>query len=145
MAVGVKILTFTAILCILVWVAFVAIGAQPLAESAILSVIYGEGEEFYGDATVYQKLRNDTLYFLHLPRARPPYQWWAIDFPNATIMPIPAPRSLGPRKYLLRGDQKGPSIGHTDNQNDWFWHFTESGAAFSGDGFMCSVRKAKSN
>jgi len=145
MTIGAKILTFSAILCIVAWVTFVAIGAQPLTESTVLKVVYGEGEDFYADATLYHKFRNETVYFLHLPHARPSYRWWAIDFLNTTIMTIPAPRSAGSRKYLLRGDHAGTVIGNKEKMGDWFWHFTEDGAAFSGNGFTCSVRKAKSN
>jgi len=143
MTIGAKILAFAAILCIVVWVTFVAIGAQPLAESAVLKVIYGEGEEFYADAAIYHKLRNDTLYFLYLPHARLPYRWWSVDFKNMAIIAGEAPRSLGSRKYLLRGDRGGVKIDDKQKMGDWYWHFTESGAAFSGNGFTCSVRKTK--
>lgn len=143
MTLGAKILTAAAIFCLLLWGAFLALGAQPLIRTGSLTVIYGEHEDFYADAAVYQKLRNDTISFVYLPRARPRYRWWSIDFLNSTIMVIPAPRSLGSRKYLLRGELKGTAVGNKDSQGDWYWHFTESGAAFSGNGFMCSVRKVK--
>jgi len=144
MTLVVKILTAAAIVCLLLWGAFLALGAQPLKENSSLTVIYGEDEDFYADAEVYQKVRNDTLLFVHLPRARQAYRWWAIDFLNATIAPIPSPRSLGSRKYLLRGGQEGPAIGNTNVQEKWSWRFTETGTAFSGNGFMCSVTKSKS-
>lgn len=145
MSIGVKILTFAAILCVLVWVTFLAIGAQPLKEVSSLTVIYGEHEDFYADAAVYRKVRNETLFLVHLPRARPAYRWWSVDFENMTLSLIGVPRSVGSRKYLLRGEPEGTAICNKDNKGDWFWHFTEQGAAFSGNGFMCSVRKAKSD
>lgn len=145
MAFGAKILTFTAILCILLWVTFLALGAQPLKETGSLTIIYGENEDFYADAAAYRKVRNETLFLIHLPRARPDHRWWAVDFKNMTISSIGAPSSVGSRKYLLRGDQEGTVIGNKDNKEGWFWHFTEGGAAFAGNGFTCSVRKDKSN
>ena len=145
MPLGAKILTAAAILCLLLWGAFLALGAQPLKESGTLTVIYGENEDFYADAAVYQKMRNETLFLIHLPRARAAYRWWSVDFKNMTIIAGNAPRSLGSRKFLLRGEPKGAEIGNKDKMGDWFWHFTESGAAFSGNGFTCSVRKANSN
>jgi len=141
MGAGAKILTFTAVLCILVWVTFLAIGAQPLKKTGALTIIYGEDEEFYGDAAVYRKFRNDTLFLVHLPRARPAYRWWSVDFRNTTISMSGPPRSAGSRKYLLRGEPKGMVVGDKDGKADWSWHFTENGAAFSGNGFMCSVRR----
>jgi hypothetical protein len=145
MPLGAKILTAAAILCLLLWGAFLALGAQPLKESGTLTVIYGENEDFYADAAVYQKMRNETLFLVHLPRARAAYRWWSVDFKNMTIIAGNAPRSLGSRKFLLRGEPNGAEIGNKDKMGDWFWHFTESGAAFSGNGFTCSVRKANSN
>jgi hypothetical protein len=145
MTLGAKILTAAAILCILLWGAFLALGAQPIREIKTMTVIYSEDEDFYADAAVYQKVRNDTLFVIHLPRARPAYRWWSVDFKNMTISMIGAPRSVRSRKYLLRGDQVGTAIGSNDTRGDWFWHFTEQGAAFSGNGFMCSVRKTKNN
>ena len=142
MALGAKILTVAAILCLLLWGSFLAIGAQPLKKTGLLTIIYGEDEEFYADAAVYQKIRNDTLFLVHLPRARPAYRWWSVDFRNTAISMIGAPRSAGSRKYLLRGEPKGTVVGDKDGKADWSWHFTENGAAFSGNGFMCSVRKA---
>lgn len=138
-----KILTFFAILCILAWVTFVAMGAQPLMESAVLKVIYGEGEDFYADASQYHKFRNDTVYFLQLPHARTSYKWWAIDFSNSTITAVPSPHSLGSQLFVLRRDQKGIAIGNKEAMGDWYWHFTEDGAAFSGNGFTCSVRRSQ--
>jgi hypothetical protein len=142
MTYGVKILTFAAVLCILLWVTFLAMGVQPLKETASLNVIYGVNEDFHADAAVYQKVRNETLFLLHLPRARPDQRWWAIDFKNRTISSIGIPSSMGSRKFLLRKGREGTEIGNKDAKEGWFWHITEQGAAFSGNGFMCSVRKA---
>jgi len=145
MPLGAKILTTAAILCLLLWGAFLALGAQPLKESGALTVIYGEHEDFYADAAVYQKVRSETLFLIHLPRARAAYRWWSVDFKNMTIIAGNVPRSLGSRKYLLRGDRGGTKIDDNQKMGDWYWHFTEQGAAFSGNGFLCSVRKVKSN
>jgi hypothetical protein len=145
MTLGAKILTAAAIFCLLLWGAFLALGAQPLKETSSLTVIYGEDEDFYADAAVYRKVRNDTLFLIHLPRARPAYRWWTVDFKNMTIIAGKAPRSLGSRKYLLRGDRGGTKIDDKQIMGDWYWHFTENGAAFSGNGFMCTMRKDKSN
>ena len=144
MPLGAKILTAAAILCLLLWGAFLALGAQPLIESGTLAVIYGEHEDFYADAVVYQKVRNETLFLIHLPRARAAYRWWSVDLNDMTISLIGAPRSVGSRKYLLRGDRR-TKIDDNLKMGDWYWHFTESGAAFAGNGFMCSVRKTGSN
>jgi hypothetical protein len=143
MTLGVKILTAVAILCLLLWGAFLAVGAQPLKVTLSLTVIYGENEDFYSDAAVYQKVRNETLFLIHFPRARPAYRWWSVDFKDMTISLIGKPRTVRSRKYLLRGDEEGTAIGNKDKMGDWFWHFTESGAAFSGNGFTCSVRKTQ--
>lgn len=145
MTLGVKILTAAAILCLVLWGAFLALGAQPLKEVISLTVIYGEDEEFYADAAVYRKIRNETLFLLHLPRARHAYRWWSVDLKDLKISLIGAPRSVGSWKYLLRGEPNGTMIGNKDNKDEWSWHVTESGVAFSGNGFMCSVRKAKSD
>jgi hypothetical protein len=140
MTLGAKILTAAAILCLLLWAAFLALGAQPLEETHSLTVIYGEDEDFYADARVYHKLRNETLFLINLPRARSAYRWWSVDLTNMTISLVGSPRSVGSRKYLLREDPKGTDVGNKDKMGDWFWHFTEQGASFSGNGFMCSVR-----
>jgi hypothetical protein len=144
MTLGAKILVIAAVLFLLLWGIFLAAGAQPLFETGSLQVIYGEHEDFFADAVVYQKARNATYYILHLPRARSSYRWWTIDLKDMTINLGGAPHSLGLRKYLLRGDRGGTNIGDAAKMGDWFWHFTESGAAFSGNGFTCSVRRAKS-
>jgi len=143
MARGAKILAFAAVLCLTLWVVVLAFGAQPLRETDALRVIYGEGEDFFSDAVVYRKVRNDSFALLLLPRARPDYRWWLVDFRNMSISVIRSPRSLGSRKYLLRGEPGGTTLDNKARMGDWYWHFTESGAAFSGNGFTCSVRKNK--
>jgi len=60
-----------------------------------------------------------------------------------TIMLGSAPRSLGSRKFLLRGDGSGRSIDDRQKMGEWYWHFTETGAAFSGNGITCSIRKIR--
>jgi hypothetical protein len=141
MTLGSKILAFAAVLCLLFWTLFIVTGAQPLQESKTLQIVYGEQEDFFADAAVYRKLRNDTFFILHLPRARPAYRWWTVDFKEQTILAGSAPRTIGSRKYLLRRDRGGTMIDDREKMGDWYWHFTETGAAFSGDGFSCSVRK----
>jgi len=143
MTLGAKILVIAAVLCLFAWGLFLVSGAQLLRESVALQVIYGEQEEFFADAVVYQKLRNDTYYILHLPRARASYQWWTVDFRDMTITAGKAPRSLGSRKYLLREDRGGRSVDDRQKMGEWDWHFTEAGAAFSGNGFTCSVRRTR--
>jgi hypothetical protein len=141
MTLGSKILAFAAVLCLLLWAFFIIIGAQPLRESRELQVIYGEQEDFFADAAVYRKVRDDTFFILHLPHARPAYRWWAVDFENLTVLAGSEPRTIGSRKYLLRGDWSGTNIDDREKMGEWYWHFTETGAAFSGDGFSCSVRR----
>jgi hypothetical protein len=143
MTLGAKILVIAAVLCLLLWGILLAAGAQPLVETGALQVIYGEHEDFFADAVVYQKVRNGRYYILHLPRARSAYRWWTLDFGDMTITAGNAPRSLGSRKYLLRGGHGGTMIDDKQKMGDWYWHFTETGAAFSGNGFTCSVRRAQ--
>ena len=143
MTLGAKILVIAAALCLLLWGIFLAAGAQPLFETASLQVVYGEHEDFFADAVVYQKGRNAASYILHLPRARTAYRWWAVDLKEMTITAVGAPHSLGLRKYLMRRDRGGTNIGDAAKMGEWFWHFTESGAAFAGNGFTCSVRRIK--
>jgi hypothetical protein len=141
MTLGAKILVISAFLCLIVWGVFLAIGAQPLFRTGSLQVIYGEHEDFFADAEVYRKARNHTYYILHLPRARSVYRWWTVDFNDMMIARGGAPHSLGTWKYLLRGDQGGIKIDDAAKMGDWFWHFDDSGAAFFGNGFTCSVRR----
>jgi hypothetical protein len=143
MALGAKILAAAAILCIVLWAAFLVVGAQPLTATDALQVIYGEHEEFFADAVVYTRARNGASYFLHLPRARPAYRWWNVDLKDMTITAGVIPRSLGSRKYLVRGDRGGIVIDNKEKMGEWYWHFTDAGAAFAGNGFTCSVRKTK--
>ena len=143
MTLGAKILVTAAVLCLLLWGIFLGAGAQLLRESDSLQVIYGEHEDFFADAVAYQKFRNDSYFIVHLPRARPAYRWWAVDFKEMTLTAGNAPRSLGSRKYLLRGDRGGRSIDDRQNMGEWYWHFTEGGAAFSGNGLTCSVRRTQ--
>ena len=143
MARGAKILAFAAALCLILWAVVLAFGAQPLRETKALQVIYGEGEDFFADAVVYRKVRSDAFALLLLPRARPAYRWWMVDFRNMSISVIRSPRSLGSRKYLLRGEPGGTKLDTMAQTGHWYWHFTDSGAAFSGNGFTCSVRKNK--
>ena len=143
MALGAKILAAAAILCIVLWAAVLFVGAQPLTVTDALQVIYGEQEEFFADAVVYRKVSNGASYFLYMPRARPAYRWWSLDLKDMTITSGISPRSLGSRKYLLRGDRGGIPIDNREKMGDWYWHFTETGAAFSGNGFTCKVRRLK--
>jgi len=143
MTLGAKILAAAAVLCLFVWGLFLGLGAQPLKKTGSLTVIYGEQEDFHADASVYQKVRNETVFLINTPRARPAYRWWSVDFNSMAIRSIDAPPSLGSQKYLLRRDQKGTELANKELMGDWFWHFTEHGAAFSGNGFMCSVKKAR--
>lgn len=140
MTLGAKILVIAAVLCLIVWGVFLATGAQPLFETGSLQVLYGEHENFYSDAVVYHKARNSTYYILYLPRARPAYRWWTVDLNDMTIAVGEVPHSLGPWKYILRGDQGGTRISDAEKMGDWFWHFDDLGAAFSGNGFTCSAR-----
>jgi hypothetical protein len=141
MTFGAKILALAAALCLLLWVGFLVIGAQPLVAANTLKIIYGEQEDFFSDAAVYQKVGNGGLYILHLPRARPAYRWWTVDFRDMAITVGGAPRSLGTRMYLLRGERGGTRIDDRQKMGEWYWRFTEGGAAFAGNGFTCSVRK----
>jgi hypothetical protein len=141
MTLGAKILVIAAVLCLLAWGLFLVSGAQMLRESSSLQVIYGEHEDFFADAVAYQKFRNDTFHILYLPRARAAYRWWMVDFRDMTITAGKAPRSLGSRKFLLRGDRGGTKVDDRQKMGEWDWHFTEAGAAFSGNGFTCSVRR----
>lgn len=141
MTLGAKILVVAAVLCLILWGIFLGAGAQLLRESDSLQVIYGEHEDFFDDAVAYQKFRNDTYFILHLPRARPVYRWWVVDFKEMTLTLGKTPRSMGSRKFLLRGDGGGTKIDDRKNRGEWYWHFTDRGAAFSGNGFTCSVRR----
>ncbi|MDH4164375.1 MAG: hypothetical protein OEW15_17065 [Nitrospirota bacterium] len=138
---GAKILVAAAILCLILWFALTGLGVQPLAVDRLPEVIYGVGEDFYSDATVYRKLRNDRLLIIHLPRARPENRWVSVDFESMTIAFTGSPRSLGSLKYLLKNDEQGTRISEQESAGSWYWHFTDQGASFSGNDFSCRVRR----
>ncbi len=145
MPLGTRILLSAAILCFLLLGIALAAGFRPLVPAAGLQVIYAEHEDFLADGSVFRKLRNDRFYVLYLPRARPAYRWWAVDFGGMTIRAINAPRSCRTRKFLLKNEPAGTSIDDRQRMGDWTWHFTDGGASFAGNGFTCSVRKNKTN
>ena len=142
MTLGAKILLGAALVCFLLLGLAVATGLQPLIASGTMQAVYGEHEDFYDDAVVYRrlKLRND-LFILHLPRARPAYRWWAVDFGSMTVRSVDPPRSAGSRRFLLKGEPGGILLDDRTRMGEWAWHFTGSGASFAGNGFTCSVRK----
>jgi hypothetical protein len=144
MTLGAKILLGAAVLCFLLLGLVLAAGVQPLVATTSVQVVYGEHEDFHADAVVYRrlKLRNDGLYLLHLPHARPAYRWWAVDFKGLTIRSVSPPHSLWKREFLLRGEPAGVSVDDRAQLGEWTWHFTEAGASFSGNGFTCSARSA---
>jgi hypothetical protein len=142
---GAKLLVIASALCLLVWGILLTVGVQPLLESGSAQVIYGEHEDFYADAVIYHKARNETSYILHLPRARPSYRWWTVDFADMAITLGSTPLSIGSRRYSLRSDRGGTKIDDAQHMGEWYWHFTETGASFSGNGFTCSVRKTRND
>jgi hypothetical protein len=143
MTLGARILLGAALLCFLLLGLVIAAGLQPLAGTRVLQVVYGEHEDFHDDAVVYRRLkpRNDGFFLLHLPRARPAYRWWAVDFRDMTIRSIDPPRSAGTRRFLLRGEPAGIPVDAKDRMGEWTWHFTAEGASFAGNGLTCSMRK----
>lgn len=144
MTLGAKILVATAILCLALWSALMALGVQPLTAVSRPDIVYGEGEDFFSDAEVFQKVRNDLFLLVHLPHARPAYSWMSVDFENTTITFTVPPRSLGSWKYRLKNDERNDiRIGAQGSEKDWYWHFTEQGAAFSGNGFSFRMRKVE--
>jgi len=140
-----KILLAAALLCFLAWGAVLAVGLSPLTAAAGVLVIYGEQEDFFSDAVVYRRHGNDTLYLIHAPHARPAYRWWTVDFTELMIRRIGPPWSVGSRKFVLKRDLRGTNVADRDVLGDWNWHFADGGAAFSGNGFTCSVRKIRNN
>src|SRR5512145_981057 len=96
---GAKILAAMAVLCLVLWFGLTALGVQPLTAVSRADVVYGEGEDFFSDAIVYRKLRNETFLLAHLPHARPSYRWVAVDFDNTAITFTRPPRSLGSWKF----------------------------------------------
>lgn len=143
MTVGAKILAILAVLCLACWLGLMAFGVQPLVKARGYEIIYGEGEEFFSDARVYRKLGNDTGIIIQLPRARAAYRWTAVDFTGQAItFPRPA-RTIGSLRFWLKKDVLGKRIEDLEASGKWFWHYTDDGAAFSGDGFSCRVRKIR--
>jgi hypothetical protein len=138
---GAKVLIAAAILCFVVWGVALSVGLQPLFAAPGLEVLYGEGEEFHADAQVLHKARNESFLLLHLPHARPDHRWWTVDLKQRTIARSGPPRSLGSLRYMLRGDLVGTKIGDGPPERDWSVRFPDNGAAFAGEGFVCSVRR----
>lgn len=143
MTIVAKILLAASLLCFLAWGLILAVGLQPLRAAADIEVIYGEQEDFFSDAAVYLKQGNDSQYLVHLPHARPAYRWWVVDFGDLVITLTGPPRTTGSRKYVLKIDLGGTNVADRKALGDWYWHFTGDGAAFSGNGFTCSVRRMK--
>ncbi len=135
-----KVILAVSVLCFLIWGAAIAVGLQPLVASTDVQVIYGEGEDFFSDAVAYQKARNKDFIVLNFPHARPAYRWWTVDLGNQVIRLSGPPRSFRSRKYILRGDLGGATLDDKNKVGDWYWHFTATGAAFSGNGLSCRLR-----
>ena len=140
MTTGAKVILAAALLCFLIWGAAIAVGFQPLVAAVDVQVIYSEGEDFFSDAVVYQKARNRTFTVLNLPHARPAYRWWTVDFGSQVIRLSGPPRSLGSWRYVIKSDLDGATLDDKNKVGNWYWHFTGSGAAFSGNGFSCRLR-----
>lgn len=135
-----KVILAASVLCFLIWGAAIAVGFQPLVAAADVQVIYGEGEDFFSDAVVYQKARNRPFTVMNLPHARPAYRWWTVDFREQAIRLSGPPRSLGRWKYVLKSDMVEATLDEMKKAGTWYWHFTGTGAAFSGNGFSCRLR-----
>ncbi|MDA8099558.1 MAG: hypothetical protein M0042_08025 [Nitrospiraceae bacterium] len=143
MTLGAKILTALALLCLLAWGAVSAVGIRPLSTPVpAVQVIYGEGEDFFGDAVIYSAGKSSSFLLLFLPKARPAYRWWTVDFRNFAIRTAAPPRTFRKWTYITRTGLPGTAIDNRKIMGEWYWHFTETGASFSGNGFTCSVRKA---
>lgn len=142
MTLGAKIITALSALCFLLWGAALSLGVQPLVPAAELEIVYGHHEDFFSDGAAFRKLRNTSLYLVHLPRADEQHRWWTVDLRDLTIAGIRPPRSLAGWRYLLQGDLNGISIGSEDRPERWLWTFTGDGAAFAGSALSCRVRKA---
>jgi hypothetical protein len=140
-----KILLAAALLCFLAWGAVLAVGLQPLTAASGVQVIYGEQEDFFSDAVVYRGQGNGLRYLVYAPRARPAYRWWFVDFKELMIRRIEPPRTIGSRIFVLKRDLVGTNVADRDVLGDWNWHFADGGAAFSGNGFTCSVRRIGNN
>jgi len=144
MSLGAKILAAAAILCMVLWIVFITLGVQPLSATPPAGVVYGEGEDFFADAAVFRKPRNDTFLLVYLPHARPAHRWVSVDFGNTALAFTVPPRSIGSLKYRLKRDeQKDLPIGAKGTEKDWYWHFTEQGAALSGDGFSFRINNIR--
>ncbi len=141
MTFGAKLLAAAAVLCLLLWAGMLAAGVRPLIRADSVQVIYGEGEEFYSDAVAYQKTGNQSYLVISLPHARPEYRWWTVDLKNSTVSRSAPPHAFGPWRYLLASDRPGPMIGDTAAMGNWSLRFTSDGVSFSGNGFLCSIRR----
>jgi hypothetical protein len=138
-----RLLLIASLLCFLAWGAVLLTGLRPLQETSELQIIYGEHEDFFSDAVVFRKHNNDTFFVLHLPRSRPAYRWWTVDFENLTIAAVSPPRTLRSRTFIVNGDMSGTKVDDKETMGEWHWHFTETGASFSGNGFTCNVRRSR--
>jgi hypothetical protein len=145
MTLATKILPAAALLCFLAWGAVLFIGYQPLVPAADVQVTYGEQEDFFSDAAVYRRRGTDAPLLIHAPHARPDYRWWVVDFNDLVITRIAPPRSAGAEKFILKKGLLGTNIADRDALGEWYWSFTDGGAAFAGNGFTCSVRRARHN
>jgi len=145
MTIVTKILLGAAALCFLAWGAVLALGLQPLTTATGVQVVYGEQEDFFSDAAIYRGQGNGHRYLIHAPHARPAYRWWSVDFSELVIMRIGPPQTVGSRKFVLKRDLQGTNVADRDVLGDWNWHFADGGAAFSGNGFTCSVRRTGNN
>ena len=140
MTTGAKVILAAALLCFLIWGAAIAVGFQPLIAAADVQVIYGEGEDFFSDAVVYQKARNKAFTVLNLPHARPAYRWWTVDLGAQVIRLSGPPRSFAGWNYVIKSDLRGPTLDDKNKVGTWYWHFIGNGAAFSGNGFSCRLK-----
>ncbi len=138
-----KVLLGAAVVCFVLWGIALALGLQPLLVTKHDQIIYGEGETFYSDAVAYRKPRNDAFLIVNLPQARPAYRWWTVDLAKQAISLSGPPRSLGPARYVLKGDLDGSPIGGLPKFRSWSIRHGANGAAFSGDGFTCSIQRTK--
>lgn len=141
MTLGAKILLGAAVLCFLLFGIALGLGIRPLAPSTDLQIVYAEHEDFYADAVVYRPLRSGRYFLLNLPRARPAYRWWVVDFSALSIRNAEPPRSFRSLRFLLKNEPRGISVDDRERMGEWNWHFTEAGASFAGNGFTCSVRR----
>jgi hypothetical protein len=139
MTLGAKILASLAFLCFLVWGLALLLGVQPLVPSGDVQIIYGEQESFHADGTAFSRIRNHSVFFVHLPHAAPDFRWWTVDFRNQTITEVRPPRSLGSWRFILKGDMAGRRINAAKN-DEWLWRINERSASFTAKAFTCRVR-----